>query len=89
MSLAPLPTSLTIDTKGNILDRVYQSWFQSIQQYLGPQAQSGVTANRPTANVYIGLTYFDTSLGKPVFAKSATSSRPQVVVWVDATGAVV
>lgn len=89
MSLGPLPTDQRIDTKGNILDRVYEAWFQSIQQWLGPQGQSGVTANRPTANVYIGLEYFDTTLGYPVFAKSATSARPQVVVWVNASGGVV
>jgi len=89
MSLSPLPTDPRIDTKGNILDRVYQSWFQSIQTWLGPQGQAGATANRPTANVYVGLSYFDTTLGYPVFAKSATSAHPQVVVWVNGAGATV
>jgi hypothetical protein len=40
--------------------------------------------------VYVGLSYFDTTLGYPVFAKSVVSSaNAQVVVWVNASGGVV
>lgn len=43
---------------------------------------SGTTAARPTDGT-VGLTYFDTTLGKPVFLKVAPST------WVDATGTAV
>jgi hypothetical protein len=66
------------------------SWFQSIQRWLGPIGQTGVTSARPNSGVYVGLSYFDTTLGYPVFAKSVVSSaNAQVVVWVNASGGVV
>jgi len=39
---------------------------------------SGTTAQRPTKNLYTGKPYFDTTLGKPIWYKTAG--------WVDATG---
>jgi hypothetical protein len=41
----------------------------------------GTTAARPTIQLTIGQTYFDTTLGRPVWWRGAA--------WVDATGAVV
>lgn len=46
-----------------------------------PLATSGTTAQRPTWAA-VGYTYFDTTLGKPVYFKSTG-------VWVDSTGATV
>jgi hypothetical protein len=43
---------------------------------------TGTTANRPTARLFAGKVYFDTTLGKPVFFKTGST-------WVDATGATV
>lgn len=45
---------------------------------------SGTTAQRPTANLFIGRQYFDTTLNKPVFLSAV---RP--TVWRDAAGTVV
>lgn len=44
---------------------------------------SGATGLRP-APTYIGQMYFDTTLGKPVYAKVLSPAQ-----WVDSTGAVV
>jgi len=44
-------------------------------------SHSGITTNRPTT-VLVGRQYFDTTLGKPIWLKSAG-------IWVDATGATV
>ena len=46
-----------------------------------PIVLRGATADRPTSNKYIGLTYFDTTLGKPVYWSGSN--------WVDATGTTV
>ena len=92
MSLTPLPTRNIISNTKGILEAVYQSWFNSIQVWLGPQGQSGPTTARPSSNVYIGLSYFDTTLGLPVFAKTVTPTAIpviQTVVWVNGAGAVV
>lgn len=41
---------------------------------------SGTTAQRPTANLWVGMVYFDTTLGKPIWVNTAGTG------WVDATG---
>lgn len=43
--------------------------------------QSGTTAQRPTVVLWVGRRFFDTTLGKPVYLKTATPR-----VWVDAAG---
>ena len=84
MSLSPLPqTNLLTDSKG-VMTAVWQAWFGSIFQWLGPQGQAGTTAQRPTTKLYIGLQFFDTTLGLPVFVKSLNPT-----VWVNGAGAVV
>ena len=45
--------------------------------------QSGATADRPVSILWIGRRFFDTTLGKPVYLKSANPS-----VWVDGSGVV-
>jgi hypothetical protein len=82
MSLSPLPTSELISQKDK-LSQSYRDWFQSIQTWLGPQYRVGVTGGRPTTGLYIGLMYFDTTLGFPVFLKTIGSPN----VWVNASGA--
>lgn len=52
----------------------------------GTILNSSTSANRPVINVYIGTCYFDTTLNKPIWAKSIVDG---VVTWVDATGATV
>lgn len=49
--------------------------------------RSGTTAQRPTGGaIYVGYRYFDTTLGKPIFAKTISGDT---VTWVDATGTTV
>lgn len=85
MSLAPLPpTPILTDGKG-MMTLLFQSWFSSVQQWLAPQGQFGTTADRPVNKLYIGLSYFDTTLGFPVFVKQVSPS----VIWVRYDGTAV
>ena len=45
--------------------------------------ESGATADRPDRLLFTGRTYFDTTLGKPIWYDEDNA------VWVDATGATV
>ena len=57
---------------------------QNIAYY---STRSGATANRPTSTSearWIGMPYFDVSLGKTVYLKIASTN-----VWVDGSGAIV
>jgi hypothetical protein len=48
-----------------------------------PQLPAVPSAGRPTTNLAIGMTIFDTTLNKPIWLKSLTPT------WVDATGGTV
>lgn len=85
MSLGALPQTNVFTEKGDRMTSVWQAWFGSIQNWLGPQGAVGSTTTRPKVGIYVGLSYFDTTLGKPVFVQQVSPS----IVWVDATGGVV
>lgn len=54
-------------------ERSVQTAFQLVQV-----PDVGATRSRPTINLLVGQTYFDTTLGKPVWWQGSQ--------WVDATG---
>lgn len=78
-------TPNAVDKDGRFTD-LWRSFFESIKFWLGPIGSSGTTSQRPAdasrTPLYIGQSYFDTSLGKPIWVKSRNPT-----VWVDATGA--
>lgn len=59
----------------------WRAWFMSVYVVCGALTQSGTTAKRPVNLLWTGRTYFDTTLGKPIWYLT--------VGWVDATGAAV
>ena len=61
------------------LKPAWSSWYAAIGRLGNAITGSGTTANRPTVGLYTGRPYFDTTLGKPIWYKTAG--------WVDATGA--
>lgn len=77
MSLSPPPTTGKTNAP-------WAAWFQQLWTLVVALGGNGATAARPLKNLYVGLQYFDTTLGKPVFVQSLGPT-----VWVDATGAVV
>jgi hypothetical protein len=85
MSIAPIPTDTHIVDKTGRLMFTWQSFFESINTWLGPVGSSGATANRPQDSsrkpLYIGQAYFDSTLGFPVYVKSRNPT-----VWVDGSG---
>jgi hypothetical protein len=56
-------------------------WFAQAFLILFAVQQSGTTANRPIARLWIGRTYFDTTLNLPIWVKTISP-----VVWQDAAG---
>ena len=62
----------------------WAAFFNATQQTLYNGSRSGPTASRPTSTLpgrYVGMEYFDTTLGVPVFLKTASTD-----VWVDSSG---
>ena len=64
-------------------DQDKAAFFNAVYQIVYAVSQNGPTASRPTSSSqrFIGMPYFDTTLGLPVFLKTASSSA-----WVKADG---
>lgn len=77
MKVAAPGSRMTQD--GLIASRPWVSWASTVSALLTALASSGTTAQRPTEFLFTGRTFFDTSLGKPVWYSGSG--------WVDATGA--
>jgi hypothetical protein len=63
------------------VSQVWMRFFQAVFRICFAVSQSGTTAQRPTTELWVGRTYFDTTLGKPVWYEGPG--------WVDATGSAV
>jgi hypothetical protein len=79
---------------GNIIDfamekttTAFYLWLNQVFIICFAQQQSGTTAQRPIAQLYVGRRYFDTTLGYPVWVKSVNSSH--VATWVNGAGTAV
>lgn len=90
-SLSPM-FDIVKDDSGEVVSMTLrQDWaalFQSLQDASLAATRYGTTSQRPTYQMqrYIGMPYFDTDLGLPVFLETATRFA-STDVWVDATGA--
>lgn len=72
------------DPKDGNQTAVTRAWQAQVSRFITAMLSSGTTADRPTSFLYVGRTYFDTSLGaagKPIWYNGTN--------WVDATGATV
>jgi len=56
----------------------WQTFFSSVARILTAMTSSGTTAQRPTVGLFTGRMYFDTTLGLPIWYKTAG--------WVKADG---
>jgi hypothetical protein len=79
------PTNQIADQQGNVTPG-WQPMFSAAIQILQALTLSGTTANRPTKFIWVGRPYFDTTIGKPIWAKSWAAGTTS---WVDATGGAV
>ena len=62
----------------------WAGFFRGVSQTLYAQTRSGTTAERPTSTMpyrFTGMQYFDTTLGLPIWLKTASSNA-----WVKADG---
>jgi hypothetical protein len=83
---APVTTG-TVDAKQNVDGRLTPMWVVWLSQLFNlvkALGGNGTTANRPTAGLYIGMDYFDQTLGYKVTVKSLNPP-----VWVNGAGGVV
>lgn len=80
MALTPFPvqSQLPVDKGMAAWTQPLANWFSRAWQILAAVEQSGVTADRPTVNLWTGRTYFDTTIGLPIWYDGTN--------WIDAAG---
>lgn len=83
MKLSTRYPSVDLDTDGSNLRSVLHAIWDTLRRIAiaHNEPDSGTTAQRPTQELVAGQTYFDTTLGQPIWWDAAAA------VWVDATGA--
>jgi hypothetical protein len=67
----------------------WTTFFSNAYQLLNALTLSGTTANRPTKFLFVGRTYFDTSLGahgKPIWVASVSGVT---ATWIDSASNIV
>jgi hypothetical protein len=77
MILSPPPVILAFDINGNPNPK-WVEWLSSSYRSARFNVGYGTTAGRPINGLLTGDTYFDTTLGKPIWYEGPG--------WVDATG---
>lgn len=82
-----IPGTAPLDMNGGFTVAWLQ-WITRTHNNARTIQESGVTADRPTTTLWVGRSYFDTTLGKPIWVKSIPA-KPAAAVWCDATGAAV
>jgi len=70
--LPPNESAVTLESRG------WLAWFSQATDALNSIRQSGTTAQRPTAALWVGRSYFDTTLGLPVVYDGTS--------WIDYAG---
>jgi hypothetical protein len=68
----------SIAEKDGMPSRVMFVWLSQVSDLLTALTSSGVTGARPTVFLFTGRTFFDTTLGQPIWYDGSG--------WVDATG---
>lgn len=74
----PISSPVTVGVYKANWPRPWATWFSQAWAILQANEQSGTTANRPTANLWTGRRYWDTTLGLPIYWSGSA--------WVKADG---
>ena len=78
ITLTPIPTNQPISTQGET-DPVWVRWLTRLATTFNNVQGTGTTAQRPNPAPFIGFMYFDSTINKPIWAKTLTA-------WVYADG---
>jgi len=80
--IPPPPTRIPF-TEQEGLPIEWSNWMAKVEEILNHTQATGATANRPAVAPYVGYPFFDTTLGKPIWAKTITATS---TAWVLADG---
>jgi hypothetical protein len=72
------PNQTAMQNQDGIIDPAWKAYFTQLFFVASCYQQSGITAKRPTKALYVGRTYFDSTLGKPIWYNGT--------IWVKSDG---
>ena len=78
----PAPTGAPV-LEDRYLSLMWERWLVRFIAIVNNQQATGTTAQRPVLAPYVGFQYFDTTVNKPIWAKTITTSA---TTWVYADG---
>lgn len=81
--IGPPPNKNKVQDENGNVDSAWQSFFSDVYDAVVSLQNTGPTTKRPTTALFIGMSFFDSTLNKPIWLRSA---RPNV--WVTADGLV-
>ena len=81
MDLISSPPQTPVLTDDGTNDIGWTTFFSNAFSILSASTQSGTTANRPVKLLWIGRTYFDTTLNRPIWYSGTN--------WIKSDGTVV
>ena len=76
--ISPAPNQSPLSDQNNNVLSPWKAFFTDIFNVCVSVQSSGITANRPVKNMWIGKQYFDTTIGKPIYWNGT--------IWVKADG---
>jgi hypothetical protein len=78
------PSNSPISNDDGTPTNPWNQWFQRVQNVVTAAYSSGPTTSRPTKLLWVGRSFYDLTLGRPVWVYSVNPT-----VWKDAFGAIV
>ena len=76
------PTRLPMAVEGE-LPSEWVKWLTQLEEIVNSAQGTGATSQRPGLAPYVGYPFFDTTLGKPIWAKTVGATSTS---WVFADG---
>lgn len=81
MALINPPPQTAVDDNGNNVSQGWVTFFSNTFNILTALTQSGTTAQRPIKFLWIGRTYYDTTINRPIWYTGTN--------WIRADGVIV
>lgn len=78
MMIDPPPNRGAVVNQNGEPNSPFAAFFTQVFTLCFDVANSGITASRPTRNMYVGKQYFDTTIGKPIWWNGS--------IWVKSDG---
>lgn len=79
-ALGPPPSQTPLMDDNGITSPAWVDYFSTLYFMVTFMSQSGITAQRPVKNIYVGRQYFDTTIMRPIWYNGTAWQRADGVI---------